>query len=340
MPGMSATLHSQPGGGASSFPVSLAGGAEQAAQAVEAELAQYLPHFSRMSEQLRQTSAQIESSVVEVCGSFQGIAARAKQTVARTTGFLSRQGDAGSDSSSFEGLIDNCSGTLVKILNVTAEAGEISRRAIERIQQMDKASQAISAALLKLEQIASGNKILALNARIEAARAGEYGAGFAVVAMEVISQTEKSRTVNAQVSELITNLRTLAGSTLDDLTRMNEKDRLRVEQCKLEVDQSLSDLQAAHGEMKEMLTGMTEEGALLASDIGSAVRGLQFQDRTSQRIAHVVEDLETLRARLSERFGAGPVASDEGFSAYTMHEERTVAGTGECESGAGDVELF
>ena len=110
---------------------------------------------------------------------------------------------------------------------------------------------------------------------------------------------------------------------------MNEKDRQRVEQCKHEVDESLRDLQTAHGEMKEMLTGMTEEGALLASDIGAAVRGLQFQDRTSQRIAHVVEDLETLRARLSERFGAGPVASDEGFSAYTMHEERTVAGTSE-----------
>ena len=66
---------------------------------------------------------------------------------------------------------------------------------------------------------------------------------------------------------------------------MNEKDSERVEQCRQEVDESLRDLQSAHSEMADMLNGMTAEGALLATDIGSAVRGLQFQDRTSQRIA-------------------------------------------------------
>ena len=280
---------------------------------------------------------------MEVCNSFQGIAERAQQAVARTKGFLSEEGEGQGDQRSFEGLIEACSRTLVKILNVTEEAGKVSERAVERIQQIDKASQSISTALQQLERIAGGNKILALNARIEAARAGSYGAGFAVVAMEVISQTEKSQKVNAQVSELIANLRALAGSTLDDLKRMNDKDRERVGQCRLEVDGSLKDLQAAHGDMKKMLTGMTEEGALLASDIGAAVRGLQFQDRTNQRISHVVDDLETLRTRLSTRFGGdsdGGAASDAGFSDYTMHEERAVAGMGETESGAGEVELF
>ena len=94
-------------------------------------------------------------------------------------------------------------------------------------------------------------------------------------------------------------------------------------------------MQAAHGEMKKMLTGMTEEGALLANEIGAAVRGLQFQDRTSQQIAHVVEDLDTLHAKLTARFGTvgvSEVAADEGFSDYTMHEEREVAGIHEVES--------
>jgi methyl-accepting chemotaxis protein len=340
---MNRTVQSRSSDTVSSFPANLAGDAAGHGLEVEAEIAQYLPHFSRMSEQLKQTSSQIESSVVEVCSSFQGIAQRAKETVARTTGFLSQQGEGSSDTRSFEGLIDNCSSTLVKILNVTEEAGEISRRAIERIQQMDKASQLISASMLQLERIAVGNKVLALNARIEAARAGRYGVGFAVVAMEVISQTERSQKVNAQVSGLITNLRELAGSTLQDLRQMNDKDRKRVEQCKREVNESLRDLQGAHGEMKTMLTEITGEGALLANDIGAAVRGLQFQDRTSQQIAHVVEDLETVHKRLTSRFGegnAGEPASDAGFSSYTMHEERQVAGIHGVESAQGDVELF
>jgi methyl-accepting chemotaxis protein len=310
---------------------------------VESELAQYLPHFSRMSEQLKQTSSQIENSVIDVCNSFQGIAQRARETVDRTKGFLGRDGEGSSDKRTFEGLIENCSGTLVKILKVTEEAGEMSRRAVERIREMDKASESINAAVQQLERIAVGNKILALNARIEAARAGRYGAGFAVVAMEVISQTDKSQKVNALVSGLIKNLRSLAGSTLDDLNRMNVEDQQRVEQCKHEVDESLRDMQGAHGEMKKMLTGMTDEGALLANDIGAAVRGLQFQDRTNQRIAHVIEDLGVLSTRLKTRFGEpadGDAASYEGFSSFTMREERAVAGIEEAESGAGEVELF
>jgi methyl-accepting chemotaxis protein len=310
---------------------------------VDVALARYLSQLGRMGEQLRQTSKQIEDSVVGVCDSFQGIAQRAQATVARATGFLGNDGQSTSDKRSFEGLIDACSGTLVKILNTTIEAGDVSRRAIERIEEMDKASQQISEALRQLDQITNSNRMLAFNARIEAAHAGTAGMGFAVVAVELAAATVKSRAVTAQVGELALNLRSLAQSTLQDLRDMNEKDAERVEQCRQEVDESLRDLQVAHSEMAAMLNGMTADGALLATDIGSAVRGLQFQDRTSQRIAHVVADLDTLCTRLKMHIvpvDPGATAADEGFSAYTMQEEREVAGLGEAEASAGDIELF
>jgi hypothetical protein len=102
-------------------------------------------------------------------------------------------------------------------------------------------------------------------------------------------------------------------------------------------------MQATHSEMKKTLTGMTEESTMLASDIGSAVRGLQFQDRTSQQIGHVIEDLELLHSRLTDRFnglGVGDVPLNMEFSNYTMHEERQVANACGVESPAGDIELF
>ena len=338
---MPETLHGGLSGIAGESPSN--GSGSGGSNAADEALAQYLSQLGRMGEQLRQTSKQIEDSVVGVCDSFQGIAARARATVARATGFLGDDGQSASDKPSFEGLIDACSGTMVKILNTTIEAGEISRRAIERMEEIDKASRQISDALGQLDQITNSNRMLAFNARIEAAHAGAAGTGFAVVAVELAAATVKSRSVTAHVGDLALNLRSLALSTLQDLRNMNEKDSERVEQCRQEVDESLRDLQSAHSEMAAMLNGMTSEGALLATDIGSAVRALQFQDRTSQRIAHVVADLDTLCTRLKIHAGhmaPGPAAADEGFSAYTMHEEREVAGIGEAEAAAGDVELF
>jgi len=314
-----------------------------AASAVQSELARYLPHFEKMGTQLRQTSAQIEDSVVGVCKSFQGIADRARATVARTTGFLGREGDQNADKPSFDALLKACGATMLDIMSANAEANETSNRAVARIGEMDKASQQISIQLRQLEDISKGNKILALNARIEAAHSGEHGTGFAAVAVELASQTEKSRDVTNHVGDLVGNLRALAQVTLDDLRRMHDREQERAVQCKREVDKALHDLHVAHDEMKAMLSGMTEDGVLLANDIGGAVRGLQFQDRIAQRIAHVVEDLDTVRQRLKQHFGnvsLPEAAADEGFSAYTMQEEREVAGLHGDEAAAGDVELF
>lgn len=308
----------------------------------KAELARYLPHLVNMSVQVKQTALQIEESVVAVCKSFQGIAERSKSNVNRTVGFLGRD-DAGTGKQSFEALLQSCGGTMQKIMNITAEAGELSLRAIERIEQMEKASQQIDVALRALEQIATGNNILALNAQIEAARSGSMGAGFAAVAVELTSQTAKSRQVATQVGDLSANLRQLAQVTLEDLRRMSRKDRERVEQCRREVDESIHELHVVHEEMKSMLSETTKDGSLLANDITSAIRGLQFQDRTNQRLAHVAEDIDSLQQRLAAQLG--PVAAnghgaDEGFSVYTMREERAAAGLLEAEAEGGDVELF
>lgn len=325
-----------------SYPGNLsAAGEPESASSTAADIARYLPQLSRMSEQLKQTSAQIENSVMEVCVSFQGIAQQAKAAVERGQTFLNQGASSKGADGGFDSLIKRCGETLVRVLNATEESGEVSRRAIERVTQMDAASKKISAALDELDQISQGNRLMALNARIEAAHAGEKGAGFAVVAVEVASQTEKSQRVTAHVSSVVDELRRLAASTREDLEKMIARDVQRVAQCRREVEGSLGELRTAHGEMKNVLAGMSEDGAHLAGEIGLAIRGMQFQDRVSQRLAHVVEDLDTLHGKLAAGPGhAGETSANDGFSTYTMSEERVVAGLGEDESGAGEVELF
>src|ERR1700761_4357208 len=68
----------------------------------EDRLTQYLPRLGKMSTQLKQTSAQIEDSVMEVCASFQGIAQRAKAAVTRTASVLGQDDDHGSAKAPFD----------------------------------------------------------------------------------------------------------------------------------------------------------------------------------------------------------------------------------------------
>lgn len=311
---------------------------------LEAKVARYLPRLSQMSTQLKQTSAQIEDSVVEVCNSFNDIAVRARASTVRTAEWLGEGGTNLQRQGSFESLIEACESTMVTLINAFAASGQIAQRAVERIHKVDETARQIGLALGKLDTISHGNKILALNARIEAARAGEHASGFAAVAVELSSQTDKSREVSSQVSDLAEHLRVLADSTLSDLQGMQGEDRKRAQQCKADVDDTLGSLRGTHEHMRRMLTMLSEESALLASDINSAVRGLQFQDRVSQRIAHVVADLEVMQARLSahESSGVDYVAEDpdEGFSSQVMEEERLIYGVVGNESAAGDIDLF
>ena len=81
----------------------------------------------------------------------------------------------------------------------------------------------------------------------------------------------------------------------------------------------------------------------MAKEISGAVRSLQFQDRISQRIGHVVAELDRIKADLSAH--CTDVEMDEApilhhlSQTYTMREERNVIGDCQQES-AGDVELF
>ena len=96
-------------------------------------------------------------------------------------------------------------GALVSRAKAGAEkSGEVVRRAVSAMEQIEKSSSEINNIIGVIDEIAFQTNLLALNAGVEAARAGEAGKGFAVVAQEVRELAQRSASAAKQIKTLIT----------------------------------------------------------------------------------------------------------------------------------------
>lgn len=97
----------------------------------------------------------------------------------------------------------NVAGVVADVARDAKESGEVVRRAITAMDQIEAGSIAVRDVTAVIDSIAFQTNLLALNAGVEAARAGDAGKGFAVVADEVralaLRSADAAREVNQQV---------------------------------------------------------------------------------------------------------------------------------------------
>jgi methyl-accepting chemotaxis protein len=208
--------------------------------------------------------------------------------------------------------------------------------------------------LEEVDKTSFGNKLVALNAKIEAVHLGERGAGFEVVAEQISQQAARSSELTEEVSSILKTLTSTMATATAELKRLAEIDRQEAENSRLAVEEALQSLEAASSKMEGALDKASRASSQLVEAINNAIMGLQFQDRLSQRIGHVVDSLDAMSRALSEPTGlVDDVGSDHRTEAvraalltsYTMESERIAHGAGpsDAQPGAaegGDVELF
>lgn len=322
---------------------------------LESQVASTLPAWPVLASQLQQTAQQVEASVTEVCRGFTDMAERARSTVSTAVRLLHGDGTGEDQGTRFASVIESSERTLANLLERVVKSSELSMKAVYRINDVEQAMREVERVLARIDRIALSTKIVALNAKIEAVRAGDWGVGFGVVADEITLQAEESAAVASSVRGTVVDLRKNLGEAVASLRELASRDMNDVIENKHLIEVALAELRDSHARLQASVEEAARSSEQLAADIFGAVTALQFQDRVSQRIGHVVEALGEFSTQLGETMarleptrpwrmaerGEATLATLQ--ARYSMHEEHhahRADAPAEAAADEGSVELF
>ena len=237
-------------------------------------------------EKLRDASQAIVSSSDAVQNQSMTVAAASDQMVS-TTQDIARNCETAASGSNHSRDITVHGLEMVKRAfdNVQLQV-EHTRDNSNQIEELTQQSQAISAIVNTIEDIADQTNLLALNASIEAARAGDAGRGFAVVADEVRSLAIKTAQSPKEIAAMVTSIQATARKANESITTSVQNMATVADDAK-ELEQMLNQIAGQVGDVNQQITQIatsteeqtkaTEEISMNAANVNNASSEMTMQ---------------------------------------------------------------
>ena len=168
----------------------------------------------------------------------------------------------------------------------------------ESMQLLNEESSNVTSMLKVIEDVAEQTNLLALNAAIEAARAGEAGRGFAVVADEVRTLSQRTSESTEQIKQMLSRFRNVATETFNLMGQQLEVARDTSSKAEL-AHRALSEILGSITRIKQMndlVASAIEEQSAAVKDISNGVHKIS-EDSES------VTQASLSTTRLSETLG-------------------------------------
>jgi methyl-accepting chemotaxis protein len=242
--------------------------------------------------EIERTRTLVRGAVRDLQGSFDAMNKKAREQGQA----VSRIIDGDSSQIDVRRFADLASRQMEAMVDALDQVSGQSSATVHHIDEMTQHLEGIFGLLEDVKSIADQTNLLALNAAIEAARAGEAGRGFAVVADEVRSLSERSTTFNEQIRKLANNSKDAVAKVRDTVTQMASRDVNRSRDAKNEVSRLLGQLQAMNDSMASGMREVSGCNEAIDRSVAEAVRSLQFEDISTQALGAAEVHLQRLNA--------------------------------------------
>jgi len=271
---------------------------------------------------------QMETAVVALIGRFSGIVFKLEQALAASGEARNREGG---------GIVEvfaDSERELRLLLETLASAASSKSVMLEKIQGLQQITAQLQEMAANVASIAMQTNLLALNAAIEAARAGEAGRGFAVVANEVRMLSNRSAEAGKHIARQVSQISSAIDSTCQAAGESMRAEASSVQTSEQTIDKVLTALRGVTDALAQSSDLLQHESVGIKAEVADALVQLQFQDRISQIMSHVQQNIARLPVYLDEHrqgvTGAAVPALHarallaELESTYAMAEERTL----------------
>lgn len=227
-----------------------------------------------------------EQSIVELTGRFQAIVENLEETVR-----LSDAGQQSNEQPNAIKVLQESSERLYAMVASLKDAMSNRDTLLQQVGQLVSYIDDLKSMATAVANIADQTNLLALNAAIEAARAGESGRGFSVVASEVRVLSNRSGETGRRISDTVNTISTAIAGTFSSAERFAGQDVSRVANAEKDINTVLEDFRLLTAHLNASAEDLRSASLGIKSEIAQSLVHLQFQDRVSQILSHVRDNI-------------------------------------------------